>query len=192
MEISSRQSIIDESGSRQGSLQGTSIFAVCSGPPVCTGDHRVQFQSSPYILPLLVASIIAVFVAVYVWRRRATASGAVPLVLLALAIAEWSLGYALEIAGADLPTKVFWGKIQYLGIVSMPLLWIIFTYIYLTKGTRMTRRTVSLLSIVPLITLILAFTTESHGLIWEDVGTPTVGAFPALQVTYGFWFWVHL
>ena len=152
----------------------------------------MQFQSSPYILPLLVASIIAVFVAVYVWRRRATASGAVPLVLLALAIAEWSLGYALEIAGADLPTKVFWGKIQYLGIVSMPLLWIIFTYIYLTKGTRMTRRTVSLLSIVPLITLILAFTTESHGLIWEDVGTPTVGAFPALQVTYGFWFWVHL
>ncbi|HEX5940618.1 MAG TPA: histidine kinase N-terminal 7TM domain-containing protein, partial [Anaerolineales bacterium] len=152
----------------------------------------MQFQYSPYIVPLLVASTIAVIVAVYVWQRRATASGAVPLVLLALAIAAWSLGYALEIAGADLRTKVFWGKIQYLSIVSVPLLWIIFTYIYLTKGTRMTPRTVSLLSIVPLITLTLAFTTESHGLIWEDAGAPTVGTFPALQVTYGFWFWVHL
>ncbi len=62
----------------------------------------MQFQYSPYIFPLLVSFIIASFVAVYAWQRRATASGAVPLVLLALACPEWSLGYALEIAGADL------------------------------------------------------------------------------------------
>lgn len=151
----------------------------------------MQFQSSPYIVPLLVASIIAGFVAVYVWRRRATAGGAVPLVLLALAIAEWSLGYALEIAGADLQTKVFWGKSQYIGIVTVPLLWIMFAYSYLTRGTRMTRRTVSLLSIVPFITLILALTTESHGLIWNDIRIRTVGTFSALDVTHGFWFWVY-
>jgi N-terminal 7TM region of histidine kinase len=62
----------------------------------------VQFQNSPYILPLVVSSIIAGSVAVYVWQRRATVSGAMAFVLLALACAEWSLGYALEIAGADL------------------------------------------------------------------------------------------
>jgi PAS domain S-box-containing protein len=151
----------------------------------------VHFESTPYILPLVVSSVIAGLVALYVWDRRATASGAMALVLLALAIAEWSLGYALEIAGADLPTKIFWGKIQYIGIVTLPLSWIIFAYSYSTKGTRMTGRTVSLLSIVPFITLILAFTTELHGLIWRDVQIRTVGTFSALEVTHGMGFWIY-
>src|SRR6266508_2157096 len=158
---------------------------------VCTGDHPVQFQYSPYIFPLLVSTIIASFVAIYVWQRRATTSGGLALALLALACAEWSLGYALEIAGADLPTKIFWGKSQYIGIVTVPLLWVIFAYSYSTKGTRMTRRNVSSLSIVPAITLILAFTTEYHGLIWKDIRIHTVGTFSALEVTHGFWFWIY-
>ena len=152
----------------------------------------MHFQYTPYILPLIGSSIVAVLVAVYVWQRRASASGARALVLLALACADWSMGYALEIAGANLPTKIFWGKSQYFGIVTVPLLWVIFAYSYATKGTRMTRRTMSLLSIVPLITLLLAFTTERHGLIWEDARMPTTGTFGALEITHGFGFWIYL
>lgn len=151
----------------------------------------MQFQDTPYILPLVASSIIAGFVAFYAWQRRVTANGEQALALLALACAEWSLGYALEIAGADLPTKIFWGKSQYLGIVTIPLLWIIFAYSYFTHGNRMTRRTVSLLSIVPFITLLLAFTNEMHGLIWKDVGIRTSGTFSALDITHGFWFWIY-
>ncbi len=151
----------------------------------------MHYQYSPYILPLVVSSIIASFVAIYVWQRRATASGAMALALLALACAEWSLGYALEIAGADLPTKIFWGKSQYVGITTIPVLWIIFAYSYSTKGIRITRRNVILLSIVPLITLILAFTNELHHLIWKDVRIHAVGTFSALEVTHGFWFWMY-
>ena len=151
----------------------------------------MQFQYSPYIFPLVFSSIIAGFVAIYVWPRRATASGATALALLALACAEWSLGYALEIAGTDLPTKIFWGKSQYIGIATVPLLWVIFAYSYSTKGIRMTRRNVILLSIVPAITLILAFTNELHGLIWKDIRIQTVGTFSALEATHGFWFWMN-
>jgi PAS domain S-box-containing protein len=151
----------------------------------------VQFQSSPYILPLVLSSLITGLVALYAWDRRARASGARALVFLALAIAEWTMGYALEIAGADLATKIFWGKSQYIGIVTVPLLWIIFAYSYSTRGTRMTPRTVGLLSIIPLITLLLAFTTESHRLIWSDTQIGTFGTFSALEVTHGLWFWVY-
>jgi PAS domain S-box-containing protein len=151
----------------------------------------VHFQYTPYVLPLIVSSIIAGSVALYVLQRRATASGALALATLALACVAWSLGYALEIAGTDLPTKIFWGKSQYVGIATVPLSWIIFAYSYSTKGTRMTGRTVSLLSIVPFITLILAFTNEFHGLIWENVRIRTVGTFSALEVTHGFWFWIY-
>ena len=151
----------------------------------------MQFQYSPYILPLVVSSIIAGFVAAYGWQRRANTSGGMALALLACACAEWSLGYALEIAGADLPAKILWGKSQYIGIVTIPLLWMIFAYSYATKGIQLTRRNVSLLSIVPAITLILVFTNEYHGLIWKDIQIHTVGTFSALEVTYGFWFWMN-
>ena len=152
---------------------------------------EVQFQYSPYILPLVFSSIIAGFVAVYAWQRRATASGATALVTLALASAIWSLGYALEIAGTDLATKLLWGKIQYIGIGTIPLAWVIFAYSHSNPGSRMSRWNVALLSIVPCITLILAFTTELHGLIWKDFQIRTVGAFSALELTHGFWFWIY-
>ncbi|HXD12343.1 MAG TPA: histidine kinase N-terminal 7TM domain-containing protein, partial [Anaerolineales bacterium] len=151
----------------------------------------MQFQYSPYIIPLVISSVIAVCVAIYAWLRRATASGAMALILLALASAEWSLGYALEIAGADLPTKTFWGKSQYIGIGTIPLLWVIFAYYHSTPGIQITRRKVALLSIVPFITLMLAFTTELHHLIWKHIEIRTAGAFSALEVTHGFWFWVY-
>lgn len=113
------------------------------------------------------------------------------LVMLALASAVWSLGYALEIAGADLPTKIFWGKSQYIGIVTVPLAWVIFAYSHSVQGKWMTRRNVTLLSIVPFITLILAFTTEVHGLIWRHIEIRTAGTFSALDITHGLWFWVY-
>lgn len=136
--------------------------------------------------------MIAVFVAIYGWQRRALAGGAVSLVLLAIACGEWSLGYALEIAGADLPTKFFWGKSQYIGISTVPLLWVIFASAHSTPGIRITRRHVLLLSIVPLITLLLAFTTEQHGLIWSGIRIQRVGTFSALEVAHGFWFWLYV
>ncbi len=155
------------------------------------GNDPVQFQYSPYILPLIASGIIAGFVAFRVWRRRATAGEATALVMLALASAVWSLGYALEIAGADLPTKIFWGKSQYIGIGTIPLSWVIFAYAHSTPGARITRRTVAWLSILPFITLILAFTTEFHHLIWKDIQIHTVGTFSALAVTHGFGFWLY-
>ncbi len=152
----------------------------------------MHFQYTPYILPLILSAIIAGIVALYAWERRATTSGGMALALLSLACAEWSLGYALEIAGVDLTTKIFWAKSQYIGIGSLPLLWVIFAYSYSTQGNRLTNRNVTLLSIVPIITLILAFTTESHGLIWKDFQVQRAGTFSALEVTHGFWFWVNL
>lgn len=151
----------------------------------------MQIQYTPYILPLILSTIVAVFVAVYVWQRRAIAPRELPLVVLALACAVWSFGYALEIAGDNLSTMIFWGKIQYIGIVTVPLAWAIFANSHSDKGTWMTRRNVTLLSIVPFITLLLVFTNELHGLIWTDVRILTVGTFSALDVTYGFWFWIY-
>jgi PAS domain S-box-containing protein len=150
----------------------------------------MEFQFSPYMLPLIGSAIIAGWVAAYVWTRRSTRS-APALVLLALAIMVWSAGYALEIAGANLATKLFWGKVQYIGIVSVPLFWFIFAYNHASRDQRLSHQAMLLASIIPFITLVLAFTTDLHGLIWKEIGLRTTANFSVLKPAYGPWFWIH-
>jgi PAS domain S-box-containing protein len=150
----------------------------------------MEFQFSPYILPLIGAAIVSGWIAAYVWTRRSTRS-APALTGLALAVMVWSLGYALEIAGANLATKLFWGKVQYIGIVTAPLLWFIFAYNHASRDQRMSHRAMLLASIIPFITLVLVFTTDLHGLVWQEIGLRTTVNFSLLQVTYGPWFWIH-
>lgn len=152
----------------------------------------MQIQYSPYILPLLACSLLASFVAIYAWQRHATVSGAAHLSLLAFACGVWSLGYALEIAGADLSTKIVSGKFQYFSITTIPLLWVMLASAHSTPGAGITRPNLIRLSIIPLVTLLLAITNELHGLIWSDVQIFHGGGFSVLNVTHGLWFWVHL
>jgi len=61
----------------------------------------------------------------FAWQRRqAPDAGAV--LLLKVAVAEWSLAYAFQMGGADFASKVFWIKIKYLGIVTVPATWLSF------------------------------------------------------------------
>ncbi len=150
----------------------------------------MQFQYSPYVLPLFAAAVISILVTIYVWPRRHT-PGATVLALSALVIAEWSLSYALEIAGANLATKVFWGKSQYIGIVFAPYLWLRFALAYTSEGKTWNTRLLNGLIILPVTTLFLALTTEWHKLIWDDIFINQIGNLSVLGVTYGFWFWLH-
>lgn len=152
----------------------------------------MYFLYSPYILPLLIAGASTIWVAYYAWSHRAV-SGAFALIFLALSAGIWTIGYALEIAGADLATKVFWSKVQYLGIATVPLLWLIFCYNYFNQNRQLPLRVIAALGVLPVVTLLLVFTTESHGLIWSQysIGISQTGEFSWLEVEHGLWFWIY-
>ena len=149
----------------------------------------MHWQYSPYVLPLVIAATTSAAIAFFAWRRR-PAPGAMPLVYLMLAVCEWSLGYAVGMASADLPTKVFWAKVQYFGIVSVPVMWLFLALQYTNREKWLTRRNRVLLAIMPLLTLLLAWTNESHGLIWSDIRLYTSGSFSVLYLSYGAFVWV--
>jgi hypothetical protein len=73
----------------------------------------MQLQYTPYILAPLAASLILGWITYYSWTRRTTRV-ARWLALLSLAITIWQVSYAFELAGTDLPTKLFWVRIEYL------------------------------------------------------------------------------
>jgi len=150
----------------------------------------MHWQYSPYVIPLAIAGGISATIAVFAWRWR-PASGATSFSLLMLAVAEWSLGYALELGSTDLSAQIFWAKVQYLGIVSVPVMWLIFALQYTGREEWLTGHNLALLAVVPLITVLLVWTNDAHGLIWSSIGQNTDGSFLVLDLTYGAWFWVH-
>jgi PAS domain S-box-containing protein len=159
--------------------------------PLSESIVEISRQSIPYIVPLIIATVISVALALQAWRRH-TKSGALVFALLMVAVAEWSLGYALELNSSVLSGKIFWGKVQYLGIVITPIAWLVFSLQYTNRAGWLTPRYLILLLVVPVITLSLVWTTELHGLVWQEMSLDPNSSFPALMVSYGAWFWVHL
>jgi len=144
---------------------------------------------TPYVILSAVAALVAVIVAVIAWRRGAVPGGR-PLAGVMIAVSFWSAGAALEYAAVEIPNKVFWAKIQYFGVVAVPVLYLLLSIEYSLHGHWLTRRRIVLLSVVPLVTLLLAMTNEWHGLIWPTI---TPGADPADNLaiySHGLGFWI--
>jgi PAS domain S-box-containing protein len=144
---------------------------------------------TPYVWPLFLSATISAALSAYAWRR-ATAAAWATLAALALAGAWYSAGYAMEILSADLPTKILWAKIEYLGMAAMPPLFLAFALQYAGLEGLLTRRSVAALAAVPVATVLLVSTNEAHGLIWSHTSLGFAGSAVLLVLVRGPAFWV--
>ncbi len=151
----------------------------------------MHWQSIPYVSPVVASAVISAWLAFSAWRRRPK-PGALSFSLLMLAVAQWSLGYALELLSSNLSTKLFWDNFAWLGAVSVPTAWLIFTLQYSGRTKWLTRRNIIILALEPLITLLLLWTNSQHGLVNNSVTLNTSGPFSSLVFTYGSWFWINI
>jgi PAS domain S-box-containing protein len=136
------------------------------------------------------AGAICIVLAIHAWRRR-PAPGAAIFTIMMLAVADWSLGYALELGGAALPLIIFWAKIEYVGIAVGPLTAMLLALAYTGRTRWLTRRRVAALAVVPAITIALVWTNELHGLIWSELRVANPDSAPRMDPSYGPWFFVH-
>jgi PAS domain S-box-containing protein len=151
--------------------------------------HLSSYQFTPYSWALIVATLVGLGVALAAWRRR-TALGAVYLVLLELAVAEWAFAIAFEAAATELSLKLFWSKIAYLGTTSAPLFYFLFAMAYSQQGKYLTRRNLALLSIAPVLTIVVAATNDWHHWLWTDISIN-----PDTNIAiygHGLWFWIFV
>ncbi|NLE94828.1 MAG: PAS domain S-box protein [Dehalococcoidia bacterium] len=139
------------------------------------------------VLPL-VAFFVALYTVMRVVRYRGDPVASSFLVLMA-ALAVWSLAVGLEHASVGLPAKVFWLKMSYFGILSVPPLWVVLTLRYVRAERWLTRRALVLMSIIPAITLVMVWTNDLHHLMWQDIWLDTSFSPPVDDVTHGAWFW---
>jgi len=142
------------------------------------------------MLPLIVAAAISGALAWYTWRNRKT-PGAAPFSALMILLFQWGLSYILQLAATDLQTKILWANITFIGVVATPVAWLTFALEYTGRRMWMDRRRLILLSILPLATLVIIFTNESHHLFRASQALASKGGFLLLNTTNGPWFWVH-
>jgi PAS domain S-box-containing protein len=150
-------------------------------------DH---FHYTPYILPLMATCLLALVLAGAIWRRR-PGVGVVPFVVLMLALAQWTLSNVFEIGTDSLDAKLFFSGIAYVGITTATAAWLAFALEYTGREKWLTRRNVLLLTIEPVIVVVLALTYHQQQIFRTDYVMDRSGAFPALDVTFAWAFWLH-
>lgn len=105
-------------------------------------------------------------VAVFVWQTRRRVVGAWALATYLLAMSWWDISYALFWTGAQGPTPHFWLDITYVGVVTTPTLFLIFTYQIGPTARRIPRSVLGLLAVEPVLVLALLFTDPWHNLFF--------------------------
>jgi len=150
----------------------------------------MPWQYNPYAFPVAITAAISAALMFIAWQRRHVRA-AKPFAFLALAVAEWTVGYTLELSSADLAMQLTWAKIEYLGIVAVPLAWFAFALVYSGHEQWLRPRNLLLFAAEPVITVLLVFTNDWHGLVWTHVTAQQVDSFSIMSPTYGAWFWVH-
>jgi len=150
----------------------------------------MSYHFTPNMIPLALAALISGALALYTWQNR-RAIGAIPFSIMMVILYEWEISYIFQLAGTDLHTKIFWDKVMFLGVVSLPVAWLTFALEYTGRKTWINARRVVLLSILPIFTIIFAHTNDLHQLFWTKLSLSSEGGFLLLNNINGPWFWVH-
>ncbi|MCB9009741.1 MAG: response regulator [Ardenticatenaceae bacterium] len=153
----------------------------------------MEWQYTPYTLLLFITGGITLATGAYIASKRHV-PGANHLLVLLLSTTAWIFAYLLELSAVDLKDKLFWAKVEYVGIVSAPVHYALFilNYIGIYQRIKRPRRLIIGLTIIPLTTLLLAWSNESHRLIWSVTDTIVDQGLTYLMLVHGFWYWIYI
>jgi len=138
----------------------------------------------PYVFALFVSTVAAIIVVIVAWDRR-NAPGARPLMALGGAIATWTLTYAIHFLVVE-QARFFWLRATYLGVLTAPTTFLVFSIQYANRGHWLKKRVITLLTIEPLLTFVLLWTDPWHNLFFG--GKPVNG----MILDGGPWFWINV
>jgi PAS domain S-box-containing protein len=143
-----------------------------------------------YLYVLVAGLVVLVFQMIRLWSLR-RAPGAAELLLFSIACGVWSVGYALEIFVPGLAHKLLWARIQYLGIPTVGVWYLLFMLRYTGRITRVSLHLLAVLLFIPVLTVIIVFSNEVGTWMWVSVALQPEWNQAPLTIQHGWWFWVH-
>ncbi len=152
----------------------------------------MPLEQDVYVPFLIITAVACAGVTLYSLQFHQLKSGGAAFAVMMLGVGLWSFGYGFELASHTLEDALFWAKVEYFGIATVPLAWLVLASQYTGKDKWVTSSNLALFAIEPLITIGLVWTSDTHGLIWTHTAFVPRGDAWALEVGHGLWFWVHL
>jgi putative nucleotidyltransferase with HDIG domain len=117
--------------------------------------------------------------------------GAAPLAMIMSMVTLWSFSYAGELLSTSTNWILFWEKIQYIWIVSVPPAWLYFSLSLNPWEKLKNKKILNLTFIVPVLVLLFVWTNESHHLFWTRHQLISVHGIRLMKNSFGPVFWVH-
>ncbi len=104
---------------------------------------------------------------------------------LAVGVTIWSGGRLLEVSSPELDWRIVWAKIQYFGIVAVPIGWLV-AMVHLSRPRYVVPWSIlSLPLLAAVVTLALVFTNEHHHWIWTRITLSPPGVAPGAVFEHG-------
>ena len=125
-----------------------------------------EFMNLNYAIALLISAAISLTIAITAWKRRSASPAAIGLVIAMLAQTVWAATYGARWMASEPFAQHSWLDATYFGAAFETTFFLIFTLQFTGHSRFLTRRNLALLAIVPILTLLLLYTDDWHGLFF--------------------------
>jgi diguanylate cyclase (GGDEF)-like protein/PAS domain S-box-containing protein len=96
-----------------------------------------------------------------------------------------------ELLSGTLQGKLFWARLGYMGIVSVPWAWLLFCLSYTGRLSRRIPLAAAALAALPALTYVLVLLSPQVPLVWSSARLAATTRPHALMVEHGQWFWIN-
>lgn len=140
-------------------------------------------------VPILLTSLLCVGLAIIVWRMSNLRTK-FPYICLLIAVAWLSLKFLMELLSYSLEEMLFWNDLEHISNVSIPPLFLVFTWMFIGRTNNVNPKNLAILFAVPVLALAMLWTNEIHHLFYTSVAQPSSPYMQTFVPTYGPWFYV--
>ena len=128
----------------------------------------MNFEFTSLFFVRLLSAFFALGLVIVLRKKRAT-HGVLFLILFEFSAALWALSEGFEHAATTLQLKLIWAQIGYLGSSTTTVFFLLFTMAYTLFEKYVRKGFISLLMVIPILTILLVFTNPLHHWIWKAV-----------------------
>ena len=152
----------------------------------------MQYRADIYVpLIYLLGAIPYIWLGLHAWSKR-PAVAVTPFAWAMLGMSIWTFTYGLEVFLPTLPLKILTMKVEYLGIVSIPVFLLFFAFEFTGNNHLLVSKFRLLLWVIPIIFLALVWTNEFHSMMWDSAKLVDVMGLTLLTVRHGMFYWIQL
>lgn len=141
-------------------------------------------QFTPWALVLAAIAAVLVGLAAYGWRIPSR-PGRRPFAVTLATMAVYALGYACQLTATTLAWKLFWIKVQYVGMLALPVALLVFAFDYTGRDRWLHPGFVAAVAAVPAAFVVLSATRLGSGYLVADPQLVTRGGITVIEYSFG-------